>query len=146
VIPLNIGIIYNLIECRFRILNYTPASAAFYSKAVRRFASTIGSFSFLWKLINNLLQLHRQKADWWNPFIAGAVSASAVLFNQSKDDRIEYAHQIGIRAAQAASSGIQLSVPHMDSLLFIFSCGSIMYCKFGCFLLCMLLKIMRNFN
>jgi hypothetical protein len=90
----------------------------------------IGSYTFLWKLISNTLHYHSGKISKTNGFIAGAVASSAMLF-ETKENRIGYAQQFFMRAMQAGKNALKYrniwTVPHGDTILFCFSCASILY-------------------
>ncbi|KAI8064366.1 hypothetical protein BC940DRAFT_242492 [Gongronella butleri] len=83
-----------------------------------RFGAMIGSFTFLWKLINNGLRLYRQKDDRWHGFVAGAVAGLSILF-EKRERRVEMAQQLFARDIFYMKNG--------DALLFGLTCAQVMY-------------------
>lgn len=55
-----------------------------------------GSFSFLWKSVNNGLRLYRKKDDRLNGLISGAVAGLSILF-EKEERRIDLAQQLLVR-------------------------------------------------
>ncbi|KAK3829326.1 MAG: hypothetical protein J3Q66DRAFT_324911 [Benniella sp.] len=106
------------------------AKDAFLGTDAIRFGSFFGAFSFLWKLVNNGLKLHRGKDDRINGAIAGAIAGLALLI-ESKERRVTFAQQMLIRAGQGVyNAGKYRGVfrfRHGDALLFALACGQVMY-------------------
>lgn len=61
-----------------------------------RFAAMFGSFSFLWKSVNNGLRIYRNKDDRLNGLISGAVAGLSILF-EKEERRIDLAQQLLVR-------------------------------------------------
>ncbi|KAJ1343033.1 hypothetical protein BSLG_002059 [Batrachochytrium salamandrivorans] len=133
----------------FRVLRgkdlLRKAILSFFNSDSHRFARMVGSFSFIWKLINNSLTRYRSvscppntpmspattaRLSKTNGAIAGAVAGLAILF-ETPDNRIAYSQQFFMRSMQAgynALSSREIFVfPHGDTILFSIACGSIMY-------------------
>ncbi|EIE89776.1 hypothetical protein RO3G_14487 [Rhizopus delemar RA 99-880] len=77
-----------------------------------RFAAMFGSFSFLWKSVNNGLRLYRKKDDRLNGLISGAVAGLSILF-EKEERRIDLAQQLLVRNG--------------DALLFAITCAQVLY-------------------
>ncbi|CAG8482769.1 9018_t:CDS:2 [Cetraspora pellucida] len=95
-----------------------------------RFGAAFGSFSFLWKLINNGLRYIRKKDDKWNSFIAGSIAGISLIV-EKQERRIMITQQMFVRAVQALyKSGRTreyFDIPHIGLILFILSCGQVLY-------------------
>lgn len=101
-----------------------------------RFASMIGIFSFLWKLVNNTLMLYRRgdrRQSKMNGAISGFIAGIAVLVER-RDNRIAVAQQLFFRSTYAGYNALKtrsiVSFPYGDALVFAISCGSIMVLLF----------------
>jgi hypothetical protein len=94
------------------------------------FAKMIGSFAFIWKLISNILFFHTKRVSKLNGFIAGAIASLSLLF-ESRENRVIYIQQLFMRSMQAGKNAMKYrnipTVPHGDSIIFAFSCASILY-------------------
>ncbi|RKO94054.1 hypothetical protein BDK51DRAFT_12552, partial [Blyttiomyces helicus] len=103
---------------------------SFFSTESRRFASVVGSFTFLWKFTNNLIHHYTGRQSRWNGAVAGTVAGLSILFEE-KENRKALASQFCMRGLQAAYNALnvhrELRIPHGDSLLFSIACGSVMY-------------------
>ncbi|KAJ3280352.1 hypothetical protein HK104_000738 [Borealophlyctis nickersoniae] len=90
----------------------------------------VGSFSFTWKLLNNLLFHFHGRQSRWNGAIAGGVAGLAVLF-EDPDMRMSIAQQMCIRGFQAGYNVLKsrdlIKFTHGDTAMFMLACGSIMY-------------------
>ncbi|CAG8753032.1 9921_t:CDS:2, partial [Cetraspora pellucida] len=87
-----------------------------------RFGAAFGSFSFLWKLINNGLRYIRKKDDKWNSFIAGSI-AGISLIAEKRERRITITQQMFVRGRTRE----YFDIPHIGLILFILSCGQVLY-------------------
>ncbi|KAG0312870.1 hypothetical protein BGZ97_010763 [Linnemannia gamsii] len=108
----------------------TTAKDAFTGADALRFGSFFGMFSFLWKLVNNGLNLYRGTDDRINGAIAGAVAGLA-LFIEAPERRVTFAQQMFIRSMQgvynAGKYRGQFSFRHGDALLFAIGSAQVMY-------------------
>ena len=123
------------------------AVQSFFNADSHRYARMVGSFSFIWKLVNNLLVFYRhpsrrialsaeaslkpmKKASKLNGAIAGGLAGLAILF-ESKDNRVAFTQQLFMRAMQAGyrmlSTRNIFNFPDGDVYLFCIACASIMY-------------------
>ncbi|KAF9998549.1 hypothetical protein BGZ80_005522 [Entomortierella chlamydospora] len=95
-----------------------------------RFGSFFGTFSFLWKLVNNGLKLYRGTDDRVNGAIAGAIAGLSILI-ENHERRKTFAQQMFIRSMQgvyhAGKHRGQFSFRHGDALLFAFASAQVMY-------------------
>ncbi|KNC98268.1 uncharacterized protein SPPG_06666 [Spizellomyces punctatus DAOM BR117] len=111
-------------------LSLLAALRAFFSGESRRFALMIGSFSFSWKLINNLLFHFRGRQSKLNGFIAGSIAGLSILFEE-KETRMSIAQQFLVRSMQAGYNALKardvVHFPYGDTALFMVACGSILY-------------------
>ncbi|KAJ3176708.1 hypothetical protein HDU87_004847 [Geranomyces variabilis] len=110
---------------------FRAALKSFFATTSLRFASTVGSFSFLWKLINNTLAHHSPRPSKWHGAIAGAVAGGVSILCEAKETRVAFAQQFAVRAMQAGYGALKqrgvVNFQHGDSALFMFSCSCIMY-------------------
>ncbi|KAI8822204.1 uncharacterized protein EV422DRAFT_526037 [Fimicolochytrium jonesii] len=128
------GGIASLIKTIFFLRGKTTlksALSAFYAPTSTRFAAMIGSFSFLWKLINNLLAHTSDRSSKLHGMIAGGIAGSVALLFEEKESRIAIAQQFFVRSMQAGYNALKarelVHFPHGDSALFMLSCASILY-------------------
>ncbi|KAF9356513.1 hypothetical protein BGX26_005167 [Mortierella sp. AD094] len=95
-----------------------------------RFGSFFGTFSFLWKLVNNGLKLYRGTDDRINGAIAGAIAGLSILI-ENHERRKTFAQQMFIRSMQgvyhAGKHRGQFSFRHGDALLFAVASAQVMY-------------------
>ncbi|KAL5035403.1 hypothetical protein RTP6_003105 [Batrachochytrium dendrobatidis] len=124
---------------------FMAAIKSFFSIESRRFARMVGTFSFIWKLINNSLMRYRSlnastttpelpstahRFSKINGAIAGAVAGLAILF-ETEDNRIAFSQQFFMRSMQAGYNALEsrdlFAFPYGDTILFSIACGSIMY-------------------
>ncbi|KAG1143041.1 hypothetical protein G6F37_007159 [Rhizopus arrhizus] len=95
-----------------------------------RFAAMFGSFSFLWKSVNNGLRIYRNKDDRLNGLISGAVAGLSILF-EKEERRIDLAQQLLVRALQAIyNAGKARNIFYFrngDALLFAITCAQVLY-------------------
>jgi Tim17/Tim22/Tim23/Pmp24 family len=61
-----------------------------------RFGAMFGSFSLLWKLINNGMRQYRGKEDRLNGMVAGTIAGLSILF-EKKERRVDIAQQLFVR-------------------------------------------------
>ncbi|KAH6567936.1 hypothetical protein BASA62_005762 [Batrachochytrium salamandrivorans] len=124
----------------FRVLRgkdlLRKAILSFFNSDSHRFARMVGSFSFIWKLINNSLTRYRSvscppntpmspattaRLSKTTALLLGAVAGLAILF-ETPDNRIAYSQQFFMRSMQAgynALSSREIFVfPHGDTILF----------------------------
>ncbi|KAF9907226.1 hypothetical protein EC991_011216 [Linnemannia zychae] len=103
---------------------------AFTGADALRFGSFFGMFSFLWKLVNNGLNLYRGTDDRINGAIAGAIAGLA-LFIEAPERRVTFAQQMFIRSMQgvynAGKYRGQFSFRHGDAFLFAIGSAQVMY-------------------
>ncbi|KAG0324425.1 hypothetical protein BG000_002224, partial [Podila horticola] len=103
---------------------------AFFGADAIRFGSFFGTFSFLWKLVNNGLKLYRGTDDRINGAIAGAI-AGLSLFIETRERRVTFAQQMFIRSMQgvynAGKYRGQFSFRHGDAFLFSIASAQVMY-------------------
>ncbi|KAJ3337867.1 hypothetical protein HDU91_001361, partial [Kappamyces sp. JEL0680] len=111
-------------------LSFGKALHVFVDPSTTRFAAMIGSFTFLWKFINNVLYLRAGRLTKRNGAIAGAVAGLSLLF-ETKENRIGYAQQFFFRSMQAGKNALKhreiWTLPHGDSILFCIATASILY-------------------
>ncbi|KAF9426178.1 hypothetical protein BGZ94_006846 [Podila epigama] len=104
--------------------------SAFAGQDALRFGEFFGTFSFLWKLVNNGLNLYRGKDDRINGAIAGAIAGLAILI-ETHERRVSFAQQMFMRSMQgiyhAAKHRGQFSFRHGDALLFAIASGQVLY-------------------
>ncbi|KAI9486495.1 MAG: hypothetical protein EXX96DRAFT_534748 [Benjaminiella poitrasii] len=104
--------------------------ASFQNVDPLRFGAMFGSFSFLWKSINNSMRLYRGKDDRLNGLVSGAVAGLSILF-EKKERRIDIAQQLLVRALQAIyNAGKARDIFYFrngDALLFGLTCGQVLY-------------------
>lgn len=62
-----------------------------------------GSFSLLWKLINNGMRQYRGKEDRLNGMVAGAIAGLSILF-EKKERRVDIAQQFFVRQVRNRDS------------------------------------------
>jgi len=102
----------------------------FFGTDAYRFGAVFGGFSFLWKLINNSMRLARGKEDHWNGLVAGSIAGLAIVA-EKRERRITLAQQVFVRALQGAYNAGHareyFNIPHGDSLLFMITCGQVLY-------------------
>lgn len=70
--------------------------ASFKNLDTLRFAAMFGSFSFLWKSINNGMRIYRNKDDRLNGLVSGAIAGLSILF-EKKERRVDIAQQLFVR-------------------------------------------------
>ncbi|KAF9983769.1 hypothetical protein BGZ75_004756 [Mortierella antarctica] len=103
---------------------------AFTGQDAVRFGCFFGTFSFLWKLVNNGLGLYRGADDRINGAIAGAVAGLALLI-ETHERRVTFAQQMFMRSMQglynAGKYRGQFSFRHGDALMFAIGSAQIMY-------------------
>lgn len=68
-----------------------------------RFGAMFGSFTFLWRLLNDSLYHIRRKHDRWNGFASGAVAGLSILI-EKKEMRVVVSQQLFMRGMQAQLS------------------------------------------
>ena len=96
-----------------------------------RYAVMIGLYSFLWKLVNRLLQYFRQTGpSKLNGAIAGGVAGLAIMV-ESREVRVNTAQQLLARGLQAGYNSLKARelfyFPSGDVLMFSLACGSALY-------------------
>lgn len=95
-----------------------------------RFAAMFGSFSFLWKFVNNSMRIYRQKDDRLNGLISGAIAGLSILF-EKEERRVDLAQQLFVRALQAVyNAGKARDIFYFkngDALLFAVTCAQVLY-------------------
>ncbi|KAI8912375.1 hypothetical protein DFJ77DRAFT_468143 [Powellomyces hirtus] len=110
---------------------FRAALNSFFARDSLRFASMIGSFSLLWKLINNMLSHHRGGTSKMHGAISGAIAGGVSILFEKKETRMGIAQQFLIRGGQAGYNALKkrevIHLPHADGALFMFACASIMY-------------------
>ncbi|KAJ3021611.1 hypothetical protein HKX48_008180 [Thoreauomyces humboldtii] len=119
----------------FRVLNgkasVRSAFHSFFALDSARFGGMIGSFAFLWKLINNMLHFRTGKTCKTHGFVAGAVAGGVAILFEKRETRISIAQQFAVRSLQASYNALKardiVHLPHGDSALFMGACASIMY-------------------
>ncbi|KAG0212528.1 hypothetical protein BGX28_006126 [Mortierella sp. GBA30] len=103
---------------------------AFAGQDAMRFGCFFGTFSFLWKLVNNGLGLYRGADDKVNGVVAGAIAGLAILI-ETHERRVTFAQQMFIRSMQglynAGKYRGQFSFRHGDALLFAIGSAQVMY-------------------
>ncbi|KAF9115864.1 hypothetical protein BGX27_006105 [Mortierella sp. AM989] len=103
---------------------------AFAGQDAIRFGSFFGTFSFLWKLVNNGLKLYRGTDDRINGAIAGAIAGLSILI-ENHERRATFAQQMFMRSMQgvyhAGKHRGQFSFRHGDALLFALASAQVMY-------------------
>ncbi|KAF9572316.1 hypothetical protein EC968_010040 [Mortierella alpina] len=103
---------------------------AFTGQDAVRFGCFFGTFSFLWKFVNNGLGLYRGADDRINGAIAGAVAGLALLI-ETHERRVTFAQQMFMRSMQglynAGKYRGQFSFRHGDALMFAVGSAQIMY-------------------
>ncbi|KAJ3394491.1 ATP-binding cassette, sub-B (MDR TAP), member 8 [Lobulomyces angularis] len=104
----------------------------FFRSESLQFGAMFGSFTFLWRLINNFMICKRKKQDSVNGFVSGFIGAAVSLsFLNSREMKKSISQQMAVRAGQAIYNSLKakslFSFPHGDSMLFMLSCASIMY-------------------
>lgn len=97
-----------------------------------RFSSMISSYTFIWKLVSNLLCYYNANMGdrKINGAIAGFLAGLSILF-ESKENRIGYAQQLFMRSMQAGKNALKQrdmwKLQHGDSILFSFATASVVY-------------------
>ncbi|KAG0357684.1 hypothetical protein BG005_003241 [Podila minutissima] len=103
---------------------------AFFGADAIRFGSFFGTFSFLWKLVNNGLKLYRGTDDRINGAIAGAIAGLSLII-ETRERRVTFAQQMFIRSMQgvynAGKYRGQFSFRHGDAFLFSIASAQVMY-------------------
>ncbi|KAF9204566.1 hypothetical protein BGZ49_005151, partial [Haplosporangium sp. Z 27] len=103
---------------------------AFTGQDALRFGAFFGTFSFLWKFVNNGLKLYRGTDDRINGAIAGAIAGLSILI-ENHERRVTFAQQMFIRSMQgvyhAGKHRGQFSFRHGDALLFALASAQVMY-------------------
>ncbi|KAF9376229.1 hypothetical protein CPB97_010974 [Podila verticillata] len=103
---------------------------AFFGADAVRFGSFFGTFSFLWKLVNNGLKLYRGTDDRINGAIAGAIAGLSLII-ETHERRVTFAQQMFIRSMQgvynAGKYRGQFSLRHGDAFLFSIASAQVMY-------------------
>ncbi|PHZ12325.1 uncharacterized protein RHIMIDRAFT_203365 [Rhizopus microsporus ATCC 52813] len=104
--------------------------ASFKNLDTLRFAAMFGSFSFLWKSINNGMRIYRNKDDRLNGLVSGAIAGLSILF-EKKERRVDIAQQLFVRALQAVyNAGKARDIFYFrngDALLFGLTCAQVLY-------------------
>jgi hypothetical protein len=94
------------------------------------FAKMVGSFTLIWKLVSNILYFHTKRVSKLNGCIAGSLASLSLLF-ETRQNRVTYVQQFFMRSMQAGKNAMKYrdipTVPHGDSIIFAFSCASILY-------------------
>ncbi|KAI8848092.1 hypothetical protein BC829DRAFT_362650 [Chytridium lagenaria] len=149
-----VSVLMALLKVYRKKMTLMNALKLFYGPDALRFAKMVGSFSFLWKSVLNLLHFTRrtltrtpstQRLSPTSPiveneasllhdrifsFIAGSVAGLSVVF-ESPANRVAVMQQLGIRSMQSFYAHLHarslVHVPHGDSLLFALACGSLLY-------------------
>ncbi|KAG0341842.1 hypothetical protein BG004_005879, partial [Podila humilis] len=103
---------------------------AFFGQDSLRFGTFFGTFSFLWKLVNNGLKLYRGTDDRINGAIAGAIAGLSLII-ETPERRVTFAQQMFIRSMQgvynAGKYRGQFSFRHGDAFLFSIASAQVMY-------------------
>ncbi|KAI8582245.1 hypothetical protein K450DRAFT_228052 [Umbelopsis ramanniana AG] len=104
--------------------------ASFQSLDALRFGAMFGSFSLLWKLINNGMRHYRGKEDRFNGMVAGSIAGLSILF-EKKERRVDIAQQFFVRALQALyNAGKERDIVNFkngDALLFALTSAQVLY-------------------
>lgn len=93
------------------------------------FANMIGSYTFIWKLLSNLLLYKTGQFTKLNGFVAGSVAGLSIAF-ETKENRIGYAQQFFMRSMHTCKNHLKgngIYIPYGDSIMFSFACASILY-------------------
>ncbi|KAJ3160134.1 hypothetical protein HDU86_000970 [Geranomyces michiganensis] len=126
-----IAFLIKLVQVLSGRAKFIAALRSFFAKTSLRFASTVGSFSLLWKLINNLLAHHSPRPSKLHGFVAGAVAGGVSILFETKETRVAIAQQFAVRAMQAGYGALKqrgvVNFRHGDGALFMLACASIMY-------------------
>jgi len=105
-------------------------NASFRSLDALRFGAMFGSFSLLWKLINNGMRHYRGKEDRLNGMVAGSIAGLSILF-EKKERRVDIAQQLFVRALQALwNAGKERDIVGLengDALLFALTSAQVLY-------------------
>jgi hypothetical protein len=95
-----------------------------------RFGYTIGLFSFIWKFLNNTLELLRKKRSKLNSGIAGFVGGLAILL-ETKATRKNVSQQLFMRSTHAFINARKernlFTLRNGDTYLFMFSYAMILF-------------------
>jgi hypothetical protein len=95
-----------------------------------RFGYTIGLFSFIWKFLNNTLELMRRKRSKLNSGIAGFVGGLAILL-ETKATRKNVSQQLFMRSTHAFINARKernlFTLRNGDTYLFMFSYAMILF-------------------